>query len=157
VYLQCFFSLSDSTGDYIQTINDFIGNASVAGLQKVVIDLQQNSGGTVFLPFTIFKSFFPDLTPFAGSRRRSFPLANVIGTTISDYWESLDDEWLKNYLLADEWVINAKLNAATGRNFSGWPEYQGPIEANGDAFTLTERYDLANENFDAVCLYLPHF
>ncbi|RMZ66681.1 peptidase S41 family [Pyrenophora seminiperda CCB06] len=148
--LPTFDILADSTGDYVQTVSDFIGNASAAGLQKVVIDLQQNSGGAIFLPFTIFKSFFPDLMPFAGSRRRSFPLANVIGTTISDYWASLDDDWLKNYLLADEWVINAKLNAATGKNFSGWSEYQGPIAANGDTFTLTERYDLANENFDTA-------
>lgn len=128
----------------------FIGNASDAGLERIIIDLQQNSGGALLLPFTTFKSFFPDLTPFAGSRRRSFPLANVIGTTVSEYWAGLDDEYLKDYLLADEWVINSKLNAATGRNFSGWPEYQGPVEANGDTFTLTERYDLANENFDEV-------
>ncbi|CAA9957605.1 peptidase s41 family protein [Pyrenophora teres f. maculata] len=148
--LPTFDIVADSIGDYIQTVDDFIGNASAAGLQKVIIDLQQNSGGAIFLPFTIFKSFFPDLTPFAGSRRRSFPLANVIGTTKSEDWASTDDEWLKSYLLADEWVINAKLNAATGRNFSGWPEYEGPIEANGDTFTLTERCDLANEDFDAA-------
>ncbi|KAE8826165.1 hypothetical protein PTNB85_09110 [Pyrenophora teres f. teres] len=148
--LPTFDIVADSIGDYIQTVDDFIGNASAAGLQKVIIDLQQNPGGAIFLPFTIFKSFFPDLTPFAGSRRRSFPLANVIGTTKSEDWASTDDEWLKSYLLADEWVINAKLNAATGRNFSGWPEYEGPIEANGDTFTLTERYDLANEDFDAA-------
>jgi hypothetical protein len=134
-------------------VSDFIANASTAGLDRIIIDLQRNSGGTILLAFTTFKSFFPDLTPFAGSRRRSFPLANVLGTAMSEYWAGLgeDDAELQKELSANEWVINARLNAATGRNFSGWPEYQGPIDDNGDAFTLTERYDLANENFDEVC------
>jgi hypothetical protein len=145
-------SVAETTGDYSQAVSDFIANASAAGLNRVIIDLQRNSGGNILLPFTTFKSFFPDLTPFAGSRRRSFPLANVIGTATSEYWAGLggNDTVLKEELSANEWIVNTRLNAATGMNFSGWPEYQGPINDHGDAFTLTERYDLANENFDAV-------
>jgi hypothetical protein len=148
-------SVAETTGDYSQAVSDFIANASTAGLNQIIIDLQRNSGGTILLPFTTFKSFFPDLTPFTGSRRRSFPLANVIGTVTSEYWAGLgvNDTALKEELAANEWLINTRVNAATGKNFSGWPEYQGPIISHGDAFTLTERYDLANENFDAVCLY----
>jgi hypothetical protein len=145
--------VTETTDDYSQAVSDFIANASTAGMDRVIIDLQRNSGGTILLPFTTFKSFFPDLIPFAGSRRRSFPLANVIGTATSEYWAGLgaSDTVLKEELSANEWIINTRLNAVTGGNFSGWPEYQGPLEAHGDAFTLTERYDLANEDFDAVC------
>ncbi|KAF1837498.1 hypothetical protein BDW02DRAFT_565981 [Decorospora gaudefroyi] len=148
--LPTFDIIPQTTGNYSQAVSDFIADASAAGLNRVIIDLQRNSGGTILLAFTTFKSFFPDLTPFSGSRRRSFPLANVIGTATSEYWAGLNetDSDLQAELSANEWVIQTRLNAATGRNFSGWPEYQGPVVANGDAFTLTERYDLANQNFD---------
>ncbi|KAJ4372492.1 hypothetical protein N0V83_004266 [Neocucurbitaria cava] len=117
--------------------------------------MYRNSGGDTLLAYTIFKSFFPDLTPFGGSRRRSFPLANVIGTSISEYWALLDEnnpdeQIVKDRLDASEWVILTRLNAATGRNFSSWTEYLGPVDEHGDTFCLTERYDLANEVFDRV-------
>ncbi|KAF1946298.1 peptidase S41 family protein [Clathrospora elynae] len=143
----------ETTGNFTQAVSDFIYNASALGINNVIIDLQRNSGGVMLLAYTSFKSFFPDLTPFGGSRRRSFPLANVIGTSVSEFWASLDendpnDAIFQQQLVADEWVINTRLNAATGNNFTGWPEYQGPVNDNGDAFSLTERYDLANELFD---------
>ncbi|KAF1840462.1 peptidase S41 family protein [Cucurbitaria berberidis CBS 394.84] len=151
--LPTFDILADTTGNYSQAISEFVGNASDKGLKRIVIDLQRNSGGSILLAYTTFKSFFPDLTPFGGSRRRSFPLANVIGESTSEYWTSLDDNdadirAFKESLAGDEWVINTRLNAATGRNFSNWSEYQGPVTDNGDSFSLTERYDLANQVFD---------
>lgn len=61
------------------------------------------------------------------------------------------DHSLKQELAADEWIIQTRLNAATGNNFTSWQEYEGPVNDNGDTFSLTERYDLANEIFDQVC------
>ena len=152
----------DTTGNYTLAVSEFVGNASDKGLNRVIIDLQQNSGGEVFLAYTIFKTFFPDLTPFGGSRRRSFPLGNVLGSSISDYWALLDensdeDRPLKGTLAADEWVIENRLNAATNKNFTNWAEYQGPVNDNGDSFSLIERFDLANEFFDeaAFAEWLP--
>ena len=51
---------------------------------------------------------------------------------------------------ANEWVITDRLSAATGKNFSSWSEYQGPITDKGDEFSLVERYDLSNPTFDSV-------
>ncbi len=61
-----------------------------------------------------------------------------------------EDRPLKENLAANEWVIDDRLNAATNKNFTNWTEYQGPVNDNGDSFSLTERYDLANPIFDAA-------
>jgi hypothetical protein len=58
-------------GNFSRAVTDFINNVTEAKLTRVVIDLQQNTGGTVELAFSTFKRFFPDSDPFAGSRRRT--------------------------------------------------------------------------------------
>lgn len=167
--LPSFDAIPATIGNYSQAVSEFIGNASDQRLSRIVIDLQRNSGGAVLLAFTTFKNFFPDLLPFAGSRRRSFPTANAMGSAISNNWAALDgnneeEQSLKHTLASDEWVITDRLNAATvGKNFTSWKEYQGPVSTNGDTFSLTEQYDLANEVFDTAAfdewipvMYLPN-
>lgn len=148
----------DTTDEFNDAVLDFINNASAQGLQRIVIDVQHNSGGVTLLAYTIFKTFFPELIPYGGSRRRIHPLAHAIGSSISEYWSKLDDDGekklLKEELAADEWVVLPRLNAATGRTFTDWAEYEGPVNDNNDTFSLTERYDLANEIFDEVSF--PH-
>ncbi|KAI1502241.1 hypothetical protein F5X99DRAFT_427387 [Biscogniauxia marginata] len=144
---------SDNIGNFADAVTYFTGNATVRGISKVVIDLQQNYGGTSMLAFTTFRRFFPNIDPFAGSRRRSHGMADILGSTVTNYWESLaldnNTEAEQKYEMeADEWVVTTRLNADTGDNFTSWAEYYGPREDNGDSFSLTERYDLANENFD---------
>jgi hypothetical protein len=166
--LPSFDAVSDSIGEYSQAVSELIGNASDQGHDRIIIDLQRNSGGAVLLAYTTFKNFFPDLLPFAGSRRRSFPTANAMGLATSKYWTALDedreDEQSLKYTLASaEWVITDRINAATGKNFTRWEEYQGPVSANNDTFSLIEQYDLANEGFDTAAfdqwlpvMYLPN-
>lgn len=127
-----------SVGNFSATVGRFIHGAAGANLSKVVIDLQQNTGGTVELVFDTFKQFFPERTPFAGSRRRSHELANVLGGAITAYWDSLPSN-NHSYvdLVANEWVITDRLNAVTGRNFTAWSEYYGPVTYHGDNFSLT--------------------
>lgn len=105
-----------------------------------MIDLQQNRGGTVELAFSTFRRFFPDVEPFAGSRRRNHYLGDVLGEAYTTYFETLSPEDLDtqyNDTLADEWVITPRLNAISGRNFTSWSEYHGSTEFNGDSFSLT--------------------
>lgn len=156
--LPSFNPIPETAGNWSDAVVSFIQNASDAGVDKVVIDLQRNSGGTPLLAYTTFKLFFPDLTPFAGSRRRSFDLANVLGSATTQWWDSLneanDAEALTKYEnAANEWVTTDRLNALSGKNFSSWFEYQGPVEDKGDRFSLVERYDLANPIFDTVSTF----
>jgi len=153
---------------FTDAVKAFIRRGKQANLANVVIDLQQNMGGDVGLAFTTFRQFFPGQTPFAGSRRRTTALANMVGEAFTGYWLGLSQGAdNKEDFQASEWVIPVRLNAATGRNFSSWREYSGPVRANGDFFSLTvrdrktqqlgesllltssfqERYDLGNPVF----------
>lgn len=111
------------------------------GASQVIIDLQSNTGGAIFLAFVTFRRFFPSIDPFAGSRRRSGDLANVLGTTFTEYWTALaEEDDNKTLHEASEWVVTDRLNAATGANFSSWAEYFGPRRQNDDVFSLVVRF-----------------
>ena len=126
----------DDIGNFSQIVADFIDGAKQAGLSKVVIDLQQNTGGTDELVFDMFHQFFPTMEPFAGSRRRSHELANILGSATTGYFDQSHDETVS----ADEWVVTDRLNAETGQNFTSWEEYFGPRTYQADHFSLTVGY-----------------
>ncbi len=135
-----FNEFGSDIGTFSDSIDAFISQAQQAQITKVIIDLQQNAGGFVELSFTTFGQFFPGQTPFAGSRRRSHLLGNMLGETFTAQFAALapgdpdtDD------LEASEWVITDRLRASTGHNFSSWDEYLGPLAYDGDLFTLTVR------------------
>jgi hypothetical protein len=80
---------------------------------------------------------------------RSHPEANILGTALTNRYQSLlskvsadevDDDGIDDYILS-EWVAIDRINAATSHNFSSWPEYYGPIQINGDNFSLTQQYN----------------
>lgn len=127
-----------SIGNFSIAVSYFIGNVTATNLTRVVIDLQQNEGGIVELAFSTFKRFFPDVDPFAGSRRRNHELGNTLGEAYTTYFEGLTPgEADYTDFVADEWVITPRLNAATGQNFTSWAEYHGPVIEKGDSFSLT--------------------
>lgn len=126
--------------DFSGAVSNFISNVTKENLTRVVIDLQQNTGGTVELAFSTFRRFFPNKDPFAGSRRRNHHLGSVIGEAYTTYFDGLTAGDVQyNDFLADEWVATSRLNAATGENFTSWAEYSGPVQTNGDSFSLTVR------------------
>ena len=129
-------------------MNSFIGNASSAKMSNIIIDLQGNDGGTVFLAFNTFKQFFYAMDPYAASRIRSHELANVLGGAFSEWWDSLEhdpdgnegaNEVYYQDHAADEWVVTNRINPATQTNFSSWSEYYGPVLDHGDSFSLPVR------------------
>jgi Peptidase family S41 len=146
-----FDEFGDALNTFDDTIGEFITAAQNAGLTKVVIDLQSNTGGEPLLAISTFKHFFPNIDPFAGSRLRAQNAANVMGNTITSFFDSLattDPDY--EDLAANEWVSSDRLNAEVdpNRNFSSWQEFFGPHEYNGDTFTTTQRYNLSSAVFD---------
>ncbi|KAI1814517.1 hypothetical protein GGS20DRAFT_405724 [Poronia punctata] len=130
------------------TVAKFIRKSKSAGLKKVVIDLQQNTGGQVILAIDTFKQFFPNIDPFAGSQMRASDATNVMGATVTRHFERLDpiDEYYGDYMIS-EWVSSARINAETGSNFTSWEEFFGPIPAGDHAVTRTQRLDVTNDIF----------
>jgi hypothetical protein len=121
---------------FFNAIDEFIGNATNRKIKRVVIDLQQNSGGLVFLAMTTFQQFFPEMTPYTGSRIRSHHFADILGTAYTKWWQSLDpDSFESQDAAASEWIAVNRINAATRENFASWPEYFGPILDRNDEFS----------------------
>ncbi|KAK8127353.1 Peptidase S41 family protein [Apiospora sp. TS-2023a] len=150
--LPSFSQYGDYLNNFTQTVQEFIDGAVKNKLSKIIIDLQQNSGGEVVLVMDTFLRFFPGREPFAGSRRRSHHLANVIGNATTTWWNTLNPESEDDFSdwelgLVDEWVITPRIDAETGKNFENWQEYAGPKRYLGDAFTLVERYNMSDVDF----------
>ncbi|KAK7718646.1 hypothetical protein SLS64_002606 [Diaporthe eres] len=131
---------SDDEGYLLNTsatsvlMDQFINMSKSGNVEKIVIDLQQNTGGEVLLAFDVFRRFFPNIEPYdyyAG-----------LSTSSPDY----------ETLAADEWIATPRLNAETGVNFTSWAEFYGSYEYNGDSFTAKQRYNLSSEVFTSSAI-----
>ena len=153
VSIPSFIEYGDGIGTFSTAIADFINNATAPGREarKIIIDLQQNSGGTVALAFDVYRYFFPRSPPFAGSRMRSHYAGDVLGNALTSQFQSLvpnaSSPAYQN-AMAEEWVVTDRLNAETGNHFASWAEFYGPMHYNDDDFSLIQQYDLANDDFD---------
>lgn len=128
----------DALDTFETTVDEFITRSQAAGLTKVVIDLQQNTGGQVLLAIATFVRFFPNIKPYAASQMRAHDATNVMGKTMTAYYQFLQEEGDQedaDILSANEWVATSRVNAQTGANFTSWGQFYGPHAADGDEFT----------------------
>ncbi|MCJ1321598.1 hypothetical protein MMC15_006943 [Xylographa vitiligo] len=138
------------------TVGGFIQMCQTAGVKKIVIDLQQNYGGTRLLATDTFKQFFPSIDPFAGSRARAHPTADILGNSYTTFYNTYVDTFNATYLdyfVTNPWPAPVYLDAATGENFITWPEYFGPTQDRLDFFTTIQRDNLSNIVFDEQNAY----
>lgn len=149
------FAMSgDDVQRFSDTVQSFLNASHAAGMQKVLIDLQQNLGGDTLLAIDTFKHFFPSNDTFRGSRLRAHPQADIIGNTFTTYYatnQSINSS-LYDALSASDWVSTDRLNAETGQNFTSWGEFFGPHHYNGDSFTTVQRENITSSVFDNVAL-----
>lgn len=131
------------------TIGDFISQAKAAGLTRIIIDLQRNMGGSEILAVDAFKQFFPSIDPSNGARLRANNFGDALGNTFTTYYNTQQlNESFYEALSADVWVASVYLNAATGANFTSWPEFFGPHPDHGDLFTTAQRNNFSSIIFD---------
>ncbi|KAI0434491.1 hypothetical protein F5Y09DRAFT_356753 [Xylaria sp. FL1042] len=149
-----FDEYGEALNSFQSTIQQFLQSAREAGMTKVVIDVQQNTGGQPLLAIDAFQRFFPNLQPYSGSRMRAHDAANVMGTTDTDFWDGLDvTDYYYNELAANEWVVTDRINAETGQNFTSWTEFYGPNTYNGDSFSNVQLYNTSDMLFDYESTY----
>ncbi|MCJ1413980.1 hypothetical protein MMC32_000305 [Xylographa parallela] len=149
------FDPNNSTS-FSATVGGFIKMCQTAGVKKIVIDLQQNYGGTRLLATDTFKQFFPSIDPFAGSRARAHPTADTIGNSYTSFYNTYVNTFNATYLdyfVSNPWPAPIYLDAATGENFTTWPEYFGPTQDRLDFFTTIQRDNLSSIVFDEVNAY----
>lgn len=131
------------------TIGDFISQAKAAGLTRIIIDLQRNMGGSEILAIDAFKQFFPSIDPSNGARLRANNFGDALGNTFTTYYNTQQlNESFYEALSADVWVASVYLNAATGANFTSWPEFFGPHPDHGGLFTTVQRNNFSSIIFD---------
>ncbi|KAI9700942.1 MAG: hypothetical protein M1820_006587 [Bogoriella megaspora] len=154
-----FQEFGDAIGTFSDFVRNFLAKAKKVGMKKILIDVQQNGGGDVFLAIDTFKRFFPNKQPFLGSRMRSHPEGDILGETITQYWDSINNDEQDYFdLLPDEFLATPRINADTGQNFSSWEEFtNGPILL-GDKFSTTQQYNFSSIDFDieAFDAYIPY-
>ncbi|KAE8336704.1 hypothetical protein BDV24DRAFT_168006 [Aspergillus arachidicola] len=80
---------SNAPQSFSNTVKEFLARSTMAGLKKVVIDVQQNPGGSPLLALEVFKILCPSIKPWASSRRRVHPMANALGSVLTTYWQNL--------------------------------------------------------------------
>ncbi|KAL2291764.1 hypothetical protein FJTKL_11958 [Diaporthe vaccinii] len=147
----------DMFGEALSTaqtaVNQFINMSKLGNVEKIVIDLQQNTGGEVLLALDVFKRFFPNIDPYGASRMRAHHAADVMGNSLTEYYAGLSTS-SPDYetLAADEWIATPRLNAETGVSFTSWAEFYGSYEYNGDSFTAKQRYNLSSEVFTSSAI-----
>ncbi|TVY89811.1 Peptidase S41 family protein, partial [Lachnellula willkommii] len=149
--LPSFQEPGSAVGSFSDTVTRFLNASKAAGMQKVVIDVQQNYGGDVFLAVDTYKQFFPNQEPYGGSRMRATNPTNAMGEAVTSYWQGLNDTDADYYdFYDDEWMPLTRINADTNDNFTSWSEFYGPHVYNGDSFTTTQRYDFNDNLFSTL-------
>ena len=134
---------------FSSTIGDFISQTKAAGLTRIIIDLQRNTGGSDILAIDAFKQFFPSIDAFNAARLRANDFGDALGNTFTTYYTTQQiNESFYEALSADVWVAPVYLNAATGANFTSWPEFFGPHPDHGDLFTTVQRDNFSSIIFD---------
>ena len=134
---------------FSSTIGDFISQTKAAGLTRIIIDLQRNQGGSDLLAVDAFKQFFPSIHAFNGARLRATDFGDALGNTFTTYYNTQQlNESFYEAMSAEVWVASVYLNAATGANFTSWPEFFGPHPDHGDIFTTIQRDNLSSIIFD---------
>lgn len=131
-----FNMFGEALGTAQTAVDQFINMSKSGNVEKIVIDLQQNTGGEVLLAFDVFKRFFPNIDPYGASRMRAHHAADVMGDSLTEYYAGLSTV-NPDYetLAADEWIATPRINAETDVNFASWAEFYGSYEYNGDNFT----------------------
>ncbi|KAL4946227.1 hypothetical protein BDV06DRAFT_208881 [Aspergillus oleicola] len=150
ITIPLFLSYGNNARVFTDTISQFLNQSRKAGLKKVMIDLQQNKGGQALLAIEAYRQFFPSIEPIAPSRRRAHPVADVLGSTLTPYWQNLSNASMPvyRYLMTSEWVVADRLNAETGHPFTSWDDYVSSAAVyEGDRYTKLEEYNLTDTTF----------
>ena len=130
----------DDIPSFTAAVAKFLTESKAGGAKKIVIDLQRNYGGVRLLATKTFKQFFPSIEPYSGSRGRANDLADALGNTYTNYYntnlDSLNQSFI-DYFSQSLWVAPEFLNAETNQAFATWAEYFGPHEDRLDYFTTT--------------------
>jgi hypothetical protein len=142
---------TEFNNEFQSTIQSFLSHCMSENKKKLVIDLRENGGGNTNLLLDAFIQLFPEMEPFSGQRYRATDAFTKIGDAINEIREDTSKarkfqaytrETIENSYIYRYWSWWHFRNAE-GAEFSGWDQFNGPLELNDDKFTATMRYNVS--------------
>lgn len=132
------------------TVQEFFQKAVHAGKKKLVVDLQVNGGGFIFLAYDIFRQIFPDIVQDSVGRMRLsaglLAVANISADVCAN-WDPVAAEEAED----DDLVLLCQSPPNYGYELDQYLEhYQSfeqkftPFGFNGDKFSNLSAWDLGN-------------
>jgi hypothetical protein len=143
---------TEFNNEFQSTIQDFLSQCISGNKKNLVIDLRENGGGNTNLLLDAFMQLFPEIEPFSGQRYRATDAFVKIGDAINEIrgdtakarrYQTYTEEPIENNFLYRYWSWWHFRNAE-GTEFSGWDQFNGPLELNDDKFTATMRYNVSS-------------
>ncbi|KAG9190680.1 hypothetical protein G6011_08768 [Alternaria panax] len=146
-------SESDFCNEFQATIASFLSKCMSENKQKLIIDLRENGGGSTNLLLDAFMQLFPEMEPFSGQRYRATDAFVKIGDAINEIrsdpvkarmFAQYNNESIEESNKFRYWSWWHFRNA-DGVDFSGWDDFNGPVDLNDDSYTKTMRYNYTDE------------
>jgi hypothetical protein len=146
---------TEFNNDFQATIQIFLSKCLSENKKKLVIDLRENGGGNTNLLLDAFMQLFPEMEPFSGQRYRATDAFTKIGDAINEIrgdtakarlYRTFTKEPIEESYIYRYWSW-WHFRTAEGKAFSGWDQFNGPLELNDDKFTATMRYDVSIPRF----------
>ncbi|KAI0111034.1 hypothetical protein F4776DRAFT_358461 [Hypoxylon sp. NC0597] len=127
----------DDPVEFQRVAQDFYAAAVEAGKKKLVVDVQANGGGYIFLGYDGFRQLFPDIVQEGLGRWRQHPGFAAVSQVFSDISADFDPNTASaDVINAYESVFNWRydLNITNG-NFTSYEDKFAPHEFGGDNYT----------------------
>ncbi|KAI1392604.1 uncharacterized protein F4822DRAFT_441486 [Hypoxylon trugodes] len=148
-------SFSSDPVDFQNVAQTFYAQAKKDGKTKLVVDVQANGGGFIFLGYDGFRQLFPDIVQEGLGRWRNHDGFDAISRVFSDISADFDpDTASSDVILAAESVFNWRYDInETDGNFVSYEDKFGPHEFGGDNYTsliqwnFTDALSTSNETY----------
>jgi len=117
-------------------IAKFLKECKARGSKYLIVDLSANGGGSVYSGYDAFKQLFPSIVPFGGSRMRTNPFVDYMGSVFSA-------AGVYNRTIRPPWQIQSALDINL-KKYPSWASMGGPVRIYGDNFLNTTRSNLSD-------------
>lgn len=123
--------------EFQDTVTSFFNQAVQDGKTSLILDVQANGGGFIFLGFDLFRQLFPDTIQEGDSRWKATKAFNGVAHVYSDY-----EDAHPNSVKGDSFTWQGDFNS-TNQPFTSFADKFGPNTIRNTPYTNTMRY-----NFD---------
>lgn len=125
-----------SMTEFQDTVTSFFKQAVQDGKTKLILDVQANGGGFIFLGYDLFRQLFPNTIQEGDSRWKAHKAYNGIAKVYSDY------ETAHPGSVVDSFAWQSDFNS-TNQDFSSFADKFGPYTFRSTPYTNTMRYDFS--------------